>query len=389
MSFTAKDIANMRAKRAARIAAARAQARGERPELLLTEHLAPKSALWWPSKTTVIDGRIVDFMVTQENNVGGNVPGDFVGVREIAIHRTPGGKSFVCPRNYGKECRCCDTYHEHYDELKSDRKHWAHKFKSQKIAIFNMLKKEENGSVSMVVVRASRFFSIAKINAKLELQVKLHPDKVDEIYAYSDIEIGYWINMTFSEAAAVDGNKDEYMQIVEVTPNISKPFAIPEKVYPLITDLDKLIPACPSAEEIDEMFGFEDEKQVGDAIDDEIDLGTAGSKASPKAKQEADENDLGGIDGLGDLGIEGATALVDTEVIEDVIVDEEKPKAEAKAKAEPKAKAAKPKAESKAKVEEKPKEEAPDTDDGLGGLPDADSTEEFDPLADFDDFDNF
>lgn len=379
-TFTAADLANMRAKREQRIAAAKAQAKGEKVEYLLTENLAGKSTLWWPTKPVELVGRIVDFMVTKENNIGGNAVGDFVGVREYKTHRTPNGKIIVCPQEYGRTCKCCEAYNEHYEEAKADRKHWAHKFRASRVALFNMIvRKEVNGKIGYApyVIRASKFFTTTKINEKLEVKEKLSPGKASEIYAFSDLEIGYWFGLTFAEAPAVAGNKDEYMQIVDVNPLLDEPRKmIPESLFPHITDLDLLIPDSPTDAEIDDFFGFDKEKAKTTSNSDELDCGIAGSKVDA-VQAEEDDVIIGDEDGGGDVeSIVGATQVED---------EPEKPKAApSKSKATAKSKpAGKEKPEPTSTpvevVEEPASEEQPDVLDL-----DAESTD-----PDLDDFDVF
>lgn len=379
-TFTAADLANMRAKREQRIAAAKAQAKGEKVEYLLTENLAGKSTLWWPTKPVELVGRIVDFMVTKENNIGGNAVGDFVGVREYKTHRTPNGKIIVCPQEYGRTCKCCEAYNEHYEEAKADRKHWAHKFRASRVALFNMIvRKEVNGKIGYApyVIRASKFFTMTKINEKLEVKEKLSPGKASEIYAFSDLEIGYWFGLTFAEAPAVAGNKDEYMQIVDVNPLLDEPRKmIPESLFPHITDLDLLIPDAPTDAEIDDFFGFDREKAQTNG--DELDYGVAGSKVS-EVQTEEDDVIIGDDDG----GVESIVGATQVEV---------EPETH---KAEPaKSKAAKSKSSSKSKPESaaKPVEdtvEVPAEEPAIEDQPDVLDADTDGADTDFDDFDVF
>ena len=89
-NFTMADLKRMREQREQRISEVKAEANNESKEYLLQANLAKGSTLWFPKKDKPeeVEMRIVDFMVTKEDNVAGDSVGKFTAMRANTIMTT-------------------------------------------------------------------------------------------------------------------------------------------------------------------------------------------------------------------------------------------------------------------------------------------------------------
>ena len=75
------NIEKLRAKRAARLADTRSAAEGNDFEILNTTFLPQGVNLWFPAEQCQMMMRVVQFEVTQKNNIDNNEIGDYVAAR--------------------------------------------------------------------------------------------------------------------------------------------------------------------------------------------------------------------------------------------------------------------------------------------------------------------
>ncbi len=305
-NFTMADLKRMREQREQRISEVKAEANDESKEYLIQANLAKGSTLWFPKKDKPeeVEMRIVDFMVTKEDNVAGDSVGKFTAMRHFKIHYLPNKEVVVCPTSYGRPCPLCEYYSAHYEEAKANQKHPANRFKAKKVTMFNAFVKiaSPDGKTKTVprVVRGSSFFLITALNKALNEEVQFNPKKENTIYAYSDLELGYWVGARFGMAPAVAGNPNKYMQLMKADLQWKeKPTPIEEKLFGYITDLDALIPDAPSYETLRKVVGIDaiKEEESADVEDVSIDLDVSSNETTP-------EED----DGI-DCGIPGAEVV--------------------------------------------------------------------------------
>ena len=121
-NFTMADLKRMREQREQRISEVKAEANNESKEYLIQANLAKGSTLWFPKKDKPeeVEMRIVDFMVTKEDNVAGDPVGKFTAMRHFKVHYLPNKEIVVCPTSYGKPCPLCEYYNDHYDEANAN-----------------------------------------------------------------------------------------------------------------------------------------------------------------------------------------------------------------------------------------------------------------------------
>ena len=86
------SIEKLRAKRAARLADTRSAAEGNDFEILTPLFLPQGVNLWFPAEQCQMMMRVVQFEVTQKNNIDNNEIGDYVAARSYSLHRLPGQK---------------------------------------------------------------------------------------------------------------------------------------------------------------------------------------------------------------------------------------------------------------------------------------------------------
>lgn len=316
-NFTMADLKRMREQREQRISEVKAEANNESKEYLIQANLAKGSTLWFPKKDKPeeVEMRIVDFMVTKEDNVAGDSVGKFTAIRHFKVHYLPNKEIVVCPTSYGKPCPLCEYYNDHYDEAKANQQHPANRFKAKKITMFNAFVKiaSPDGKTKTVprVVRGNSFFLITALNKSLSEEVQFNPKKENTIYAYSDLELGYWVGARFGMAPAVAGNSNKYMQLLKADLHWKeKPTPIDEKLFGYITDLDALIPDAPSYDTLRKLIGIDAVKEEVEDVsiaeeDVDIDLNVSSNTTT------TEEDD--GID----CGIPGA------EVVEEDVVKTE------------------------------------------------------------------
>ena len=318
-NFTMADLKRMREQREQRISEVKAEANNESKEYLIQANLAKGSTLWFPKKDKPeeVEMRIVDFMVTKEDNVAGDPVGKFTAMRHFKVHYLPNKEIVVCPTSYGKPCPLCEYYNDHYDEAKANQKHPANRLKAKKITMFNAFVKiaSPDGKTKTVprVVRGSSFFLITALNKALSEEVQFNPTKENTIYAYSDLELGYWVGARFGMASAVAGNSDKYMQLLKADLRWKeKPTPIDEKLFGYITDLDALIPDAPSYDTLRKLIGIDAVREVESVSVAEEDVGVDLNVSSNTTTTEEDD--------CLDCGIPGAE-VVEEDVVktEDVI----------------------------------------------------------------------
>ena len=261
MKFTAADLRRMREAREKRIASVKADSKHENREYLITSNLAPKSKIWFPEKNKPeeVMMRIVDFMVTKEQNVGADKPGAFVPFRHFRTHDI-NRNTFVCPSEYGHDCPLCEYYYAHRNEVSpNDKNSPVIKMRPKKVLLANIFIKlaTPGGKVVIAprVMRCSEFFFMSTFNKKLASEETFAPTKTQEIYGFDDLESGYWMTARFSMAEAVEGSGTKFMQLVDVNLDWKNPSPVDASLYEYITDLDLLIPDAPSTEEINRMMG--------------------------------------------------------------------------------------------------------------------------------------
>ena len=319
-NFTMADLKRMREQREQRISEVKAEANNESKEYLIQANLAKGSTLWFPKKDKPeeVEMRIVDFMVTKEDNVAGDLVGKFTTMRHFKVHSLPNKETVVCPTSYGKPCPLCEYYNDHYDEAKANQKHPANRLKAKKITMFNAFVKiaSPDGKTKTVprVVRGSSFFFITALNKALSEEVQFNPTKENTIYAYSDLELGYWVGARFGMAPAVAGNSDKYMQLLKADLRWKeKPTPIDEKLFGYITDLDALIPDAPSYDTLRKLIGIDAVREEVESVSvAEEDVGVDLNVSSNTTTTEEDD--------CLDCGIPGAE-VVEEDVVktEDVI----------------------------------------------------------------------
>ena len=319
-NFTMADLKRMREQREQRISEVKAEANNESKEYLIQANLAKGSTLWFPKKDKPeeVEMRIVDFMVTKEDNVAGDPVGKFTAMRHFKVHYLPNKEIVVCPTSYGKPCPLCEYYNDHYDEAKANQKHPANRLKAKKITMFNAFVKiaSPDGKTKTVprVVRGSSFFLITALNKALSEEVQFNPTKENTIYAYSDLELGYWVGARFGMASAVAGNSDKYMQLLKADLRWKeKPTPIDEKLFGYITDLDALIPDAPSYDALRKLIGIDAVREEVESVSvAEEDVGVDLNVSSNTTTTEEDD--------CLDCGIPGAE-VVEEDVVktEDVI----------------------------------------------------------------------
>lgn len=262
MKFTAADLRRMREEREQRIAAIKADSKHENREYLLMENLAPKSKVWFPEKDKPeeVMMRIVDFMVTKENNVAADRPGKFTSMRRFKVHSI-NRNTFVCPNEYGHDCPLCNYYYAHKNDADAkDTSSPVTKAKARRILLFNALFKTPTGNGKTIitprVVRCSEFFFMNTFGKKLASEETFAPDKAKEIYGFSDLETGYWMTARFGMAEAVAGAGKKFMQLIDVSLDWKNPSPVDDSLYEYITDLDMLIPNSPSDAEVNRIMGI-------------------------------------------------------------------------------------------------------------------------------------
>ena len=319
-NFTMADLKRMREQREQRISEVKAEANNESKEYLIQANLAKGSTLWFPKKDKPeeVEMRIVDFMVTKEDNVAGDPVGKFTAMRHFKVHYLPNKEIVVCPTSYGKPCPLCEYYNDHYDEAKANQKHPANRLKAKKITMFNAFVKiaSPDGKTKTVprVVRGSSFFLITALNKALSEEVQFNPTKENTIYAYSDLELGYWVGARFGMAPAVAGNSNKYMQLLKADLHWKeKPTPINEKLFGYITDLDALIPDAPSYDALRKLIGIDAVREEVESVSvAEEDVGIDLNVSSNTTTTEEDD--------CLDCGIPGAE-VVEEDVVktEDVI----------------------------------------------------------------------
>ena len=329
-NFTMADLKRMREQREQRISEVKAEANDESKEYLIQANLAKGSTLWFPKKDKPeeVEMRIVDFMVTKEGNVAGDSVGKFTAMRHFKIHYLPNKEVVVCPTSYGRPCPLCEYYSAHYEEAKANQKHPANRFKAKKVTMFNAFVKiaSPDGKTKTVprVVRGSSFFLITALNKALNEEVQFNPKKENTIYAYSDLELGYWVGARFGMASAVAGNPNKYMQLMKADLRWKeKPTPIDEKLFGYITDLDALIPDAPSYDTLRKLIGIDAVKEEVESVDEE-DVGIDLDVSSDENTTEDDGLDCGipGAEVVEEDAVESEDAI---EVVDSKAIAKDKP----------------------------------------------------------------
>jgi hypothetical protein len=245
-------------------------------EVLQIGNLAKGSSIWAPpaDKPSEFEMRILQFQVTQPNNVDGDAVGDFATYRSYMVHSGVGAsrQPFICPHTFGGKCPVCDYYYSLSQEERKSKE--SYKFRARNQVIFNALLKVpgNDGKVGykVVVYRGGQYGTIDQITAKLAREVRFIRErkdlskediarKVDEMYLYSDLELGFWLQIRNEKAAIIVGGKSSgvaFPHFVEVIPfHKNKREPVTEQIIDRITDLDLLIPKAPSLEELNRMMG--------------------------------------------------------------------------------------------------------------------------------------
>ena len=348
MSTAQTYMEKLRAQRDKRVAANKAMANGESFEFLKTDTLPPNVPLWWPKDATEIQIRVLPFIVTEKENSGNNAVGDVVNVRSFKAHYLPNKKAVICPTTYGMSCPLCAKFNSFSKEEKSAKNSPAMKYKAKEFALFNALFRIADGSgkskLAVRVIKGGYFASWKSLmeEIKNEAGVKENAKFADSIYAFDDPENGYWIDIRCNKASVAGGGAStEFMQFTRTILRWKDPkTAIPEAVYEKIADLDKLIPAAPSADDLRKWMGID--VAVDEQFAHEVDAEEIVDEI-PMGNHAAAEEVM--IEGEEEVGVDELEAIAE-EIVEEKTVEAPKPpKAEKKAVAPPKA--AEPVAEKK------------------------------------------
>jgi hypothetical protein len=243
------DLAALRKNREARLAKNKALANGEGFEILNTSALAKGVKAWWPKDMCELLIRVVPFQVTKKDNIGGDAVGDIASFRRFKVHYNVGGSDHpeICPTTYGLPCPMCEEYNKYSKEEQKNPKSLASKFKAKDFSVFNALCQipQPSGKPQMVmrVVRAGYFASYQKILEQTEVDAQFNKAAADDIYLFDDIELGYWMTVRCAKAVSVKGASQPFMQFVQVNLHWQgEKKVVPQGAYPLISDLDLLIP---------------------------------------------------------------------------------------------------------------------------------------------------
>jgi len=285
-------------------------------EVLQVGNLAKGSSIWAPpaDKPSEFEMRILQFQVTQPNNVDGDAVGDFATYRSYMVHSGVGAsrQPFICPHTFGGKCPICDYYYSLSAEERKSKE--SYKFKVRNQVIFNaMLKvpgKDGKVGYKVVVYRGGQYGTIDQIIAKLAREVRFIRErkdlskeeiarKVDEMYLYSDLELGFWFQIRNEKAAIISGGKSSgiaFPHFVEVIPfHKNKREMVTEQIIDRITDLDLLIPKAPSLDELNRMMGnvSSDPDVVAGVEHEEILMASEPVSTEP---EEVPESEMGGLD---------------------------------------------------------------------------------------------
>lgn len=290
-------------------------------EVLQIGNLAKGSSIWAPpaDKPSEFEMRILQFQVTQPNNVDGDAVGDFATYRSYMVHSGVGAsrQPFICPHTFGGKCPVCDYYYSLSQEERKSKE--SYKFRARNQVIFNALLKVpgKDGKVGykVVVYRGGQFGTIDQITAKLAREVRFLREakgqnkegiakKIDEMYLYSDLELGFWLQIRNEKAAIIVGGKSSgvaFPHFVEVIPfHKNKREPVTEQIIDRITDLDLLIPKAPSLEEINRMMGNagSDSDVVAGVEHEEIFMASAPVSTEPEEVPESEvEEEINGSQG--------------------------------------------------------------------------------------------
>lgn len=256
------NLAELRKRRDARLAKTKALAEGESREYCNTDALAQGVTIWWPKRDVERMLRVVQFQVTKSDNMAGDAVGDFASVRRYKTHRNIGVEdvTYMCPTSYGKPCPICEHYNTFSDEEKKNYKTGtAKKFKPREVCVFNALIREPDESgkdrTSLRVVRGGYYASYKAILDNVKSEAKFNPKNQDEIFLFDDLELGYWLRVRFAHESAMSGGSVEFMHITQAALNWREPKKmVPEKAFPLICDLDELLPAPLSYGELKKLL---------------------------------------------------------------------------------------------------------------------------------------
>ena len=324
----------LRADRARRLNANKAEVQGGQREFLLAENLPENNQFWWPKEDTEVTIRILPFIVTKEDNIAGQAVGQSANVRRIKVHSTPNKQFKICPSTYGRPCPICKKYNSFSKEEKQGKNSPATPYKAKEYAIFNALfkvpGKDGKTRLEVRVVKGGAFAGWEQIlkEIKGESSIKLNAKYADKINLFDDLEDGYWMDIRCNKESITGGNGASvaFMQFSRINLKWKeKAGNIPfEAIIPRIADLDLVIPPPASADELMRAFDMEEadgnEIAQHDTIDEEF-----------EHMQEEDAIPMGTTEEPSDV-IEGEE-LVEEEVpeLEDVTISEDDSDAEAEA----------------------------------------------------------
>lgn len=324
----------LRADRARRLNANKAEVQGGQREFLLAENLPENNQFWWPKEDTEVTIRILPFIVTKEDNIAGQAVGQSANVRRIKVHSTPNKQFKICPSTYGLPCPICKKYNSFSKEEKQGKNSPATPYKAKEYAIFNALfkvpGKDGKTRLEVRVVKGGAFAGWEQIlkEIKGESSIKLNAKYADKINLFDDLEEGYWMDIRCNKESITGGNGASvaFMQFSRINLKWKeKAGNIPfEAIIPRIADLDLVIPPPASADELIRAFDMgevpAEETSRHDAIDEEFE----------HMQEEEDAIPMGTTEEPSDV-IEGEELVEEEEVPEleeDTFTDEaETPKA--------------------------------------------------------------
>ena len=361
----------LRADRARRLNANKAEVQGGQREFLLAENLPENNQFWWPKEDTEVTIRILPFIVTKEDNIAGQAVGQSANVRRIKVHYTPNKQFKICPSTYGLPCPICKKYNSFSKEEKQGKNSPAAPYKAKEYAIFNALfkvpGKDGKTRLEVRVVKGGSFAGWEHIlkEVKGESSIKLNAKYADKINLFDDLEEGYWMDIRCNKESITGGNGSStaFMQFSRINLKWKeKAGNIPfEAIIPRIADLDLVIPPPASSDELMRAFDMveSDGNEIAqhDTIDEEFE----------HMQEEEDAIPMGTTEEPSDV-IEGEE-LVEEEVpeLEDVTVSEDDSGDEAEEAVEEPPKESPKKSKSKPEVKEEVFDD-PFDDDGFDAL---------------------
>lgn len=266
-------------------------------DILIASNLAKDSAIWTPAndKASEFDMRVLQFQVTQPDNMESDEVGDFATYRSYAVHSRIGAarKTVLCPRTFNKPCPICDHYFSFPKEERKNKEAFA--FRPKNLVIFNALLrgvgKDGKPVYKAVVFKDGYFATVGQILGKMKQEIEFAKEstslseeaiakKTNDIYLYSDLEFGYWLRCRYKKAAVVMGGASDggvaFPHFVSVDLLLDgKRDVVTQEILDGITDLDSLIPKPSSERELYALLGVDYDEQTKEATAaEDVNMGT-------------------------------------------------------------------------------------------------------------------